>query len=65
LTNYRSSQSPILQEENEAADVATGSLGYISFTVAQLREEIKTKGLNQRGPSKLKKIELISLLKTS
>ena len=58
-------EAPILQEENEAADVATGSLDYNSFTVAQFREEIKTKGLNQRGLSKLKKIELISLLKTS
>jgi hypothetical protein len=58
-------EAPILQEENETADVATGSLDYNSFTVAQLREEIKTKGLNQRELSKLKKIELISLLKTS
>ncbi|CAB4016317.1 Hypothetical predicted protein [Paramuricea clavata] len=51
-------EAPILQEENEAADVATGSL-------AQLREEIKANGLDQRGLSKLKKIEPISLLKIS
>jgi hypothetical protein len=50
-------EAPILQDDDVTADVtadvATGSVNYRNFTVAQLREAIKGKGINQRGLSKL------------
>ena len=58
-------EAPILQDDDATADVATGSVNYRSFTVAQLRKAIKSKGINQRRLSKLQKSELISLLESS
>lgn len=58
-------EAPVLQDDDVTADVATGSVNYKSFTVAQLREAVKNKGINRRGLSKLKKSELISLLESS
>ena len=46
------------------SDVATGSVNHRSFTVAQLREAMKSKGITRRGLSKLKKSVLISLLES-
>lgn len=48
-------KAPILQQDDKAEDVATASVDYNTFTVAELKREIKSKGLKQRGIAKLKK----------
>ena len=63
---------PAHQEDESADDTASGDTAlalvaadYKSFTVKQLREEIKSKGINIRGLAKMKKAELLSLLESS
>lgn len=53
----------VLVEDNDTPNSVP--IGYNKFTVVQLREMVKGKGLKQRGLAKLKKNELIALLEAS